>query len=311
MSSAALPEPVPPGSRLAAVLAALLEVWPEHEKYLRRGFKTRSEPELEDSELVADCVLHIAGDELASYCESYRWTCDRLLEEEYFFRRNGRYRHATVAEVGAFEEEHPGGMEHYLRGLLLSQLLWNNHLATLSWLRRSFLPTNPTGYRHLEIGPGHGLLLQLAAADERCAAAAGWDVSETAVEETRRCLARLGTRGVEVVCHDATSGVGDGEAFDSIVMSEVLEHVERPRELLEAVARRLRSEGRIFVNMPVNSPAPDHIYLLQEPEEVVDLVASAGLAVEESAFFPMTGMTLERARQRQATISCAVVARRS
>jgi len=55
---------------------------------------------------------------------------------------------------------------------------------------------------------------------------------------------------------------------------------------LKATARRLRPGGRLWVNVPINSPAPDHIYLFRTPEEAVDAVQAAGFEVSETAFFP-------------------------
>ena len=79
-------------------------------------------------------------------------------------------------------------------------------------------------------------------------------------------------------------------------------------KLSESMAKKLNQNGRVYVNMPVNSPALDHIYLLQEPEQVVQLVESSGLKVDEFSFFPMTGYSIERARKIKATVSCVVVA---
>jgi hypothetical protein len=77
---------------------------------------------------------------------------------------------------------------------------------------------------------------------------------------------------------------------------------------LRGLRQHLAPRGRLFVNVPVNSPAPDHIYLLRTPEEAVEMVRSSGYDVLDHRFFPMTGHTEAKARKNKLTISCVIVA---
>lgn len=298
------------GSDLYVLLDTVMGVWPNHLAFLEKSFKDRSDEQIKDSNFLATFIRKIAGDDLAGYCEAYRWTCERLTEEELHFRRTGSYRFKSQAEVSDFISKEPVYMNKYIKGLLLSQVFWNNHVCTFGHLRSRFLPANPSGYRHLEIGPGHGLLLYLAVSDNRCAYSEAWEINRASLEETSRCMDIMGVKErVKLVLKDGNaSDEDDGARFDSIVMSEVLEHVEQPLELLKKAADRLTSGGRIFINMPVNSPAPDHIVVMRSPEEVVEMITSSGLKVLEHSAFPMTGFTYQRAVKVGATISCVVVA---
>jgi 2-polyprenyl-3-methyl-5-hydroxy-6-metoxy-1,4-benzoquinol methylase len=96
--------------------------------------------------------------------------------------------------------------------------------------------------------------------------------------------------------------------WDSVVMSEVLEHLETPARALAFVRQSLRPGGRAFINVPVNCPAPDHIFLFSAPEEVIAAVRASGLQPIEAGIFPASGYTEDRARKMRATISCAVIA---
>ena len=98
-------------------------------------------------------------------------------------------------------------------------------------------------------------------------------------------------------------------AFDCIVLNEVLEHLERPLDALVSLRSCLRPGGRIWINMPTNSPAPDHLYLLDQPEETAELLEQAGYEVTESHFYPMTGYSLERARRQKLTINAVAIGR--
>jgi hypothetical protein len=72
----------------------------------------------------------------------------------------------------------------------------------------------------------------------------------------------------------------------------------------------LTPQGRLFINMPINSPAPDHLFNTESPEELVDFIAARGLTIEDAAFFPGTNQSLQRARDKKLTINCAIIAKR-
>jgi 2-polyprenyl-3-methyl-5-hydroxy-6-metoxy-1,4-benzoquinol methylase len=171
----------------------------------------------------------------------------------------------------------------------------------------------PPDTDHLEIGPGHGLLLYLATFASAVTSVTGWDVSPTSIEQTRACLATMGTQHtVDLVLRnvfDAPTDGGELRRFGSVVLAEVLEHLEQPAAALQAVAQHMRPGGFLWIHVPINSPAPDHIYLLRTPEEALDLIWEGGFEPLDWSFFPMTGYTLERARKRDLTISAVITAR--
>lgn len=286
------------------LVAAVLAAWPEHARAIETLRTSLSERQQAIAEDAAARILAITGDDLAEAAESYRATCGWMLEEELFFRRNGRYRHHRLADVIAAVYSDATLMRRYMHGLLLSQALWPNHVALLAFYHDTFLAG--AGGRHLEVGPGHGLLLFYAA--QGAASVAGWDISEASVAATRACLDALGvSRPVELACRDIHDPPDHDSRFDTIVASELLEHVEDPRAILVSLRHLLAPGGRVFVNVPVNSPAIDHIYLFNTPEEVHELCTSAGFAVVDSIHAPANGLTLARARKMKATISCGLV----
>ena len=201
-------------------------------------------------------------------------------------------------------------MKQYMEGLLCSQALWRNHSAAFLFFRTKFLSLLRDGFSYLEVGPGHGLFLSVAAEQEACAQARGWDVSEESLRQTALALEALGSaHGVTLEQRDVLANATDGELFDGIAVSEVLEHLEQPREALVSLRRRLKPDGLIFINVPLNSPAPDHIYLLRTGQDARALVEAAGLDVVDLQLAPMTGYSVVEAERQKATVSCLIIAK--
>ena len=83
-----------------------------------------------------------------------------------------------------------------------------------------FLSRLAANHRLLEVGPGHGLLLAVAA-DGVLADVAGWDVSPASLAATRVALNAMGSRPVELAQRDLNN-LDASEIFDAVVASELL-----------------------------------------------------------------------------------------
>ena len=295
--------------QIATLIEAQLRIFAAHEAYLAMRFRNLSESELAFAEDLASLIARIAGDELDQCCADYRWLTHAVLDEEIFFRRENRYRLTTFVEALAEVYSDRVYMTRYMNGSLISQLWWANHSQTLRYFLESYLPANREGSRHLEIGPGHGLYLYFAATSPRVVALSAWDVSEASLAMVRRSFTALGMER-PLALHRVNMFEPANEVFDSIVLSEVLEHVEEPDRALATIAGLLAPQGRAFINVPVNSPAPDHIMLYRSPEEVFEAVARSGLEITDVLLAPATGASLARARKLALTISTVIIARK-
>lgn len=295
---------------LSHVLDRQLSVYPEHVDYLARRFEKTSHDELAIAEDLALKTRQIVGENLDTVCESYKWLSGAVIEEEFYFRRHGKYRLSSFEEAYNEIYNNEVYMTRYVEGILLSQIWWGNHCATIKYFREAFIANNPPGFDHLEVGPGHGLFLFYASESPNCGSITGWDVSSASLKSTSDCLQSMGVTK-DITLREVNLLDAPDETFDSITFSEVLEHLEAPLEALKILHRVLKPGGRIMINAPVNSPAPDHIYLFNTPEEVVDMVTAAGFEVEQYEFFPVSGDSLERSRKLKSTISAVVIATRS
>lgn len=293
-----------------AICDAVLAAWPEHAAYLVKSMEARDQAQRAATELAAAATLTLAGEALPRCVAGYRWTCDRLRDEELFFHRHGRYRLSTFAEADAEVYSNADYMTPYVDGLLLSQVLWFNHAATFAMFMDDVLGRQDAPFDYLEIGPGHGLMVAQAGAHAKVRSAEAWDVSAVSLRETAHALKVMGvTMPVSLTQVDILAAAAPPRTYDLIVISEVLEHLERPDVALAMLRRALAPGGRIFINVPINSPSPDHIYLLETPEQVAALIEGAGLAVETMRLFATQGRAIDKALANKVTISAGVIAR--
>lgn len=291
---------------LAHFAAVQLRVSPGQERFLKKRFSLASEAEMESLEVLADCVKKLIEDDAEVYARDYEWVCQEQLAEELYFRRNGKYRLSSFQEAYDQVYSNEAYMSRYMNGLLFSQLWWSNHANVMNYYMDTFLANLPDQADHLEIGPGHGLFLFLAGKSDKIKSLTGWDISPASIEATTHALKALGTNVMPnltlVDMFDNPTG-----SFDSIVFSEVLEHMETPGEALNVLRSLLSGRGQLFINMPINSPAPDHIFNKDKPEDLRTFVEDHGLKVISEAFFPATNQTLEKALRKKMSVNCVFI----
>jgi 2-polyprenyl-3-methyl-5-hydroxy-6-metoxy-1,4-benzoquinol methylase len=293
---------------LQGMLDAQLSVAPEQEKFFRRRFAASTQEQLVFLNALSEHITKLIDGDLEQHTKDYAWLCQEQIAEELHFRREGRYKLSTFEEAYREVYSNKSYMTRYMNGLLMTQLWWSNHTAVMNFYQNRFLAENNPGYSHLEIGPGHGLFLYFASKDPRCAEARGWDISESSIDLTKAALLRLGAGKMPTLeLVDLFKGEKT-EKFDSIVFSEVLEHMEHPRAALDVLRNLLAPKGRLFLNMPINSPAPDHLFNADSPEDLEIFVVKSGLRIVDRAFFPASNQSIERARKKKLTISCVFVA---
>jgi 2-polyprenyl-3-methyl-5-hydroxy-6-metoxy-1,4-benzoquinol methylase len=292
---------------LSRLLSMQIAASPSQRKFLERRFGSLDDDQLRRLESIASLIACLIDGREAELMSDYAWLCQAMLDEELYFRRHKRYRLSSFDD--AFEKVYsdPTFMTRYMNGVLMTQLWWSNHSDALFYYLDEFLGKHPSGYAHLEIGPGHGLYLYFAAADPRASTVEGWDVSRTSIEATSQNLRSLDvSRAVTLRVNDMLSP--SASAYSSIVLSEILEHVDDPGKALDHVRTLLSPGGRVFINVPVNSPAPDHIFNPGTPESLLDLVASHGYTIVDHVLYPATNQSLEVSRRKHMTISCVVIA---
>lgn len=307
--AAQLRELLEPWPATLGVVETVLAEWPEHSAYLVKSILARSPAIMAATEAASTASRRLMAGEEARFAADYRWTCDQLRSEELFFHREGRYRLSTFAEALAEVYSDTAYMDRYVKGLLLSQLLWYNHAATFEMFLNRVVGAAGEPFRYLEVGPGHGLMVYFAAQAPMVRSLEAWDVSEVSLRDTRAALKRLRlATPVSLVQTDILQAQAPASDFDLIVISEVLEHLEDPAAALRFLRRAISDGGRLFVNVPLNSPSPDHIFLLSTPEDATGLVEGAGFRVESLELFATQGARIDRALATKVSVSAGMIA---
>ena len=118
---------------------------------------------------------------------------------------------------------------------------WRLRAAIRQW-RACGLPLDRP-LRVFDVGGGRGVIR------DQVEAATAWTVD--LVELNRAALDAAGPGRGRHLYYDVLDQRADllGQ-YDAALMFDVIEHVERPRPLLDAVARHLRPEGWLLVNVP-------------------------------------------------------------
>jgi 2-polyprenyl-3-methyl-5-hydroxy-6-metoxy-1,4-benzoquinol methylase len=191
---------------------------------------------------------------------------------------------------------------------MLSLVLWSNHAQAYVAFNETFVPAIASARTLLEVGPGHGFLLTAAATSIPKLRVTGLDISTESLDQTHALTDQLlGVNSVELIAGNIMEQERFG-SFDAIVISEVLEHLEHPDTALANLVTNLSDQGRMFINVPVNSPAPDHIYLWRHPDELRAFIERHGLVIDWFAAYPMVGRPLEQAIRT--AVTCVAIARR-
>ena len=277
-----------------------------HERFMTGAIEAATPDELQRLDRYLDFCLS-KGLDMTYLAACYLTIVEDTLEEQLYFSRHGRYRHASFADVADAVYFDRAYMDRYMYGLAISTFLWPNHVAMARFFRASLPPGRRS--RYLEVGPGHGFLL-LAALDvgsfDECLAI---DLSAASIEQTRSVISHFRPDAVLRLEERDFLEADDLEpgTFDTIVMGEVLEHVERPEAFLSRIAELATDGAFIFITTCINAPAVDHIYLWRTTDELEAMIVAAGLDIVEPLRLPYEGKTLEQSRDLRLPINVAYV----
>ena len=186
--------------------------------------------------------------------------------------KSGHYAYSSYDEVRAIVYDNPEVMDRrYLNGLFLSTAFWVNHTKILDYFHREFCDTASATGTLLEAPAGTGIFISEFARRNPGWTTEGIDISESAVA-FGRAIARINAGGAPMIDKKDVFALPEDRKFDRIICGELLEHLEKPVELLETLSRLLAPGGTIFLTTAVWAANIDHIYLYISAQEVRDML---------------------------------------
>lgn len=281
---------------------------PMHGAFLRRSMVQLQDDERDQAIAYVEHCLH-RHCTLVELADAYLQIVQDTFEEQMYFRRHGRYRCSTFAEVADHVYYCDSYMRVYMLGLALTGFLWPNHVAISRFFVRSQRSWRTASGGYLEVGPGHGLYFLESLRHGAHETYTAIDISPTSLELTRALVEDWrGTTRQNWTLLEADFLEADLPTdFQAIVMGEVLEHVEKPQAFLVRM-RELAAPGAfLFVTTCINAPAVDHIYLYEDVAAVEAQVSGAGLRVQERLVLPYEGKTLSESMQERLPVNIAMV----
>lgn len=240
--------------------------------------------------------------------DSYLFFLDEIFQETKYFWGHGKYRFEKFRDVDRAIYTNLDYMRKYMAGLALSGYLWASHVIIFQWYRKMLEKLR--GERYLEIGPGHGQYFAEAILSGGFKEYTAIDVSATAVRETSEYVRQICRGGTYKIFQQDCTVYEAEEKYDVVVIAEVLEHLEEPKKMLDSISRLLKEIGYLYITVPVNAPAIDHIYLFDSIESVENMVTDAGYEICERCYATENNVALEKAVKRRMAIIVGVLAKK-
>lgn len=206
-----------------------------------------------------------------------------LFEEFLEFSRTGKYQYSSFEEVKSRVYDNPMIMEYHTIGLLLLQILRSTNYKKLNFFINTIELKSANITKYLEVGGGHGLYLN-EAYEKMVGGKCNYyylDISKKSMEIAQHFL---GVKEVNFILDDIFN-FSEHEDFDFITLGEVLEHVEEPLKLLLKLHNLLSPGGYLFLTVPMNMPAIDHIYLFRDASQIKLIINDAGFEIIEENIF--------------------------
>lgn len=283
-------------SSLNTLVSELVAAWPQNERSIEQNYSDKTEADFSFLDEIAQYLLLVADGNLSSFVADYKTTCKMMMQCEKYYRRNKSYEMSEFREVESGIYQSETQMKAYMRGLLISQVLWQHHSGPLQVFKEKFLPACPSATRYVEVGPGHGLWMACAARGLYGSSLTGWDISQHSLDETNHCLTRIGIDArLNLEVRDICSPIADGAVFDVAVISQVLEIVQDPQLALDNIAACLKPGGRLFVNAPIRAVAPDHIRRWESGDDITKILEKAGFDLSGLWRFAVRGSEISDA----------------
>lgn len=232
---------------------------------------------------IADVVLNYFQSQNISsktIAKDYMDMVSDMKKEMLFFERFGKYRCESQNDALIAVYSQPEVMKYYMNGIIISQILWSHHFNMLKYFKSGIVSLSQTKMNTimntiLDIGAGHGLYSLIVKNNLNTGLIDIVDISKQSLKITE---AIIGSEYIDY--HDTDiSDYCPSYTYDLIILGEILEHLDKPEEMLLKAKDLLSDQGYIFLTVPTNAPAIDHVYLFRSSTEICNMIAGTGLII--------------------------------
>jgi 2-polyprenyl-3-methyl-5-hydroxy-6-metoxy-1,4-benzoquinol methylase len=214
--------------------------------------------------------------------DGYCFFVSHVNKAQMMYERSQKYQNHVFREVYDSVYGNDDFMSKYHWGVYVITFAWEHHLKIARFYRDEFicrLSSLQQKIRLLELGSGSGLWGMLARNYLNCLDVEGIDVSVKSVKIAQRMVACNGMQShINYTAGDAIQ-YRCVERHDAVVSCFLLEHLEKPEELLISMKDNIMPGSYAFLTAALTAAEVDHISEFKHESEVVNLAEKAGFRV--------------------------------
>lgn len=210
-----------------------------------------------------------------SYCEFT--TSVNMHQARY--EVTGKYEPLSADEFRSSLYEQDDLMEDYLWGVYLANFIWPHHLRIAQLFEDKFLPTLRPGSSIVELAFGHGGWGLWALSQTENTKVTGIDIAASSVKVATGLAKGAGLLDRTQYSQGDAMTPAEEPKYDAGICGFVIEHLEHPERLLQALASHIKPRGRLFLTGAVTAAQEDHIYEFKRESEIMIMAEDAGFRV--------------------------------
>ncbi len=228
---------------------------------------------LKNSEALITDIQKMDGKESTAGLDSFIKLSLEYLVLQNQLIKTGSYASSSFSDVLDKVYLNKDIMPSYMHGLLYTQIFWPNHYKFGTYFL-DFIKKLGKASRVMDVPIGDGIFVYHMQEHLKFDRLDAFDISGIAVDFSKRFL--TSSQRLSSKMNISTSNVFDlpnTPVYDLIVCGELLEHLEKPEELLVKLKAMLKDDGVLFLTTAIFAANVDHIYLFNTAEEVTDMLS--------------------------------------
>ena len=225
----------------------------------------------------------MGSDGIARCADAYATFTTEVNIRQGRYEARGEYEHRTYEDCyrDVYAQD---SMADYLWGVYLTNFLWAHHMHLMCGYEQRFLKRLGEDARIAELAFGHGGWGLWALRYLPRATLVGYDISPSSIGIAQSLAGAAGfTDRVSYHEQDVLDlPVEIEQTADACICCFLIEHLEKPEKLYDAICRVLKPGGVAYMTGALTAAQADHIYEFRFESELVQMAELNGLRVLET-----------------------------